>query len=594
MIGQIRSVLAGLQARRYLCAGLVMVVIAYAILLRFDAISNQYDAVAQPQWLSRLQQWRQGGSVLRPSAMHWVRTPLFPHRDGPATQYRSDPYTYLERAREMRSFYGAHLREPLFPFAVKIFLWLLHDQDVAVSVAAAFFSVLSVVGTFVLGAMSFSYAVGLGAAVLLAVEYDVITFGTQGWRDDAFAAAVVWSAVALLAFMRHPSRGRAILFGVIAGAACLVRITSPSFLLPEWIWALAIARGKPRLYTARLMLAMAVAVVLVTPYLVNCWRTFHDPLYAIDFHAAVYQSLEDPQRDAHPSVVQYLTSDLRSRPLRTLDTFVLGMTTYPFTNKWNGFSVWGRGIGPILSLTSLAGLALFAASGAGRFLLIVLAGSLVPYAFTWRLVDDWRFTEHAYPFFLIASCSFIGAAIEAIRRPYDVRARVSHSQIAAVGAVLILAASVAFVVTRVMPRLLFAEQLRASASARIVAGDRDGTFFPADEWPRLIAAGETRTRVTSEKQASVFLPLERGPAYDLLVRIDPSSAPVSSADVPAIDLLWNGRSLSTCQSGSLPARIGVCRAHIPADAVLAGTNRLTFVSPNAPGLRVWYVRVEKR
>lgn len=594
MIGQIRLVVAGPRARRGLRAGLVVLVIAYAILLRFDAISNQYDAVAGPQWLSSLQRLREGASMLRPSAMHWARTPLFPHRDGPATQYRSDPYTYLQRAREMRSFYGAHLREPLFPFTVKVFLWLLHNQDIAVSMSAAFFSVLAVVGTFVLGAMSLSYAVGLGAAVLLAVECDVITVGTQGWRDDAFTAAVVWSAVVLLAFVRQPSRGRAALVGVVAGAACLVRITAPSFLLPEWIWAFAIARGKPRVYTIRLMVAIAVAIAFVAPYLVNCWRTFDDPLYAIDFHAAVYQSLEDPQREAHPSVVQYLTSDFRSRPLGTLDTFALGMTTYPFSNKWNGFDVWGRGVGTILSLASLAGLALFTAGSAGRFLLIVLAGSLVPYAFTWRLVDDWRFTEHAYPFFLIAACAFIAASTEAIRHPHRVRSRVSRSQGAAVGATLVLAGCVAFVVLRVMPRLVFAEQLRASGAAKIVAGDRDGTFFPSEEWPRVVAAGKTRTRVTSDKQASVFLSLDRGPAYDLLVRIDPSSAPVSSTEVPAIDLLWNGRFLSTCQSGSAPARIGVCRAHIPADAVRARTNRLTFVSLKASGLRVWYVRVEKR
>ena len=39
----------------------------------------------------------------------------------------------------MTSFYGAHFREPVFPFAVKSYLWLLDDQDVAVSFASATF-----------------------------------------------------------------------------------------------------------------------------------------------------------------------------------------------------------------------------------------------------------------------------------------------------------------------------------------------------------------------------------------------------------------------------------------------------------------------
>ena len=82
--------------------------------------------------------------------------PTYPHRDGTATRYRSDPYTYLQYAREMRSFYAAHRREPLFPFVTKLFLWLLDQQDVAVSFASATFSVLAIVATYLLGATAFS------------------------------------------------------------------------------------------------------------------------------------------------------------------------------------------------------------------------------------------------------------------------------------------------------------------------------------------------------------------------------------------------------------------------------------------------------
>jgi hypothetical protein len=38
---------------------------------------------------------------------------------------------------------------------------------------------------------------------------------------------------------------------------------------------------------------------------------------------------------------------------------------------------------------------LFARSSAGRLMLLVLATSLIPFAPTWRLISDWRFTEHA-------------------------------------------------------------------------------------------------------------------------------------------------------------------------------------------------------
>ncbi len=39
----------------------------------------------------------------------------------------------------------------------------------------------------------------------------------------------------------------------------------------------------------------------------------------------------------------------------------------------------------------------------GRLVLFLLGFSVVPYAPTWPLFSDWRFTLHAYPFFLIAA-----------------------------------------------------------------------------------------------------------------------------------------------------------------------------------------------
>src|SRR5207244_876997 len=99
-----------------------------------------------------LQFARQGSSLLRPERLRWDPAPVFPHRDGPPSAYRSDPYTYLQHAREMRFFYAASLREPLFPAATRVFLSLLGNQDVAVSFASGAFSVLAVWATFLLGA----------------------------------------------------------------------------------------------------------------------------------------------------------------------------------------------------------------------------------------------------------------------------------------------------------------------------------------------------------------------------------------------------------------------------------------------------------
>src|SRR5262245_50471986 len=110
---------------RYVPWIVLALIAAYGGLLRFDAISAKFDAVAAPAWLHRFESWRAGPSALRPEAMRWEPYPRYEHKDGPPSQYRSDPYTYLQYAREMRSFYAAHYREPIFPFATKIWLWLV-------------------------------------------------------------------------------------------------------------------------------------------------------------------------------------------------------------------------------------------------------------------------------------------------------------------------------------------------------------------------------------------------------------------------------------------------------------------------------------
>jgi hypothetical protein len=212
----------------------------------------------------------------------------------------------------MRFFYAASLREPLFPAATRVFLHVLDYQDVAVSFASGAFSVLAVLATFLLGAEAFSFAVGLGAAFLLAIEYDAITWGTGGWRDDAFMCAVALSAWGLLRCARAPTRRNAIVLGSVAAAACLVRITAVSFLVPGFIYLLA-GRLPPSLKLRRtsrqgfgaqapkplrrerlkaVATAAAVTVLFVAPYLVNCWRAFGDPLYAINAHADVYRATE--------------------------------------------------------------------------------------------------------------------------------------------------------------------------------------------------------------------------------------------------------------------------------------------------------------
>jgi hypothetical protein len=175
------------------------VILTHGALLRLDAITGQYGVVSSPGWLAALQT-RQFAvpERIRPGSITWGPEPLYPHKDGPATHYRSDPYTYLEAARQMTSFYEPHWREPVFPFVTRECLRLLGDRDVAVSFASAFCSVLAIWFTYLLGSAAWSRPVGLLAALGLSLDHDVLTLASRGWRDDAYVAAVALCAFLML------------------------------------------------------------------------------------------------------------------------------------------------------------------------------------------------------------------------------------------------------------------------------------------------------------------------------------------------------------------------------------------------------------
>ena len=576
----------------------LFLILAFGALLRLDALSNTYGPVSRPAWLRAFQESRVGPSALRPSVMQWQPAPAFRHSDGPPSRYRSDPYTYLRYAREMQSFYAAHRREPLFPYATKIWLRLLDDQDVAVSFASAAFSVLAVAATYLLGASLFTPAVGLGAAFLFAIEYDAITISVEGWRDDAFVCGVLLTALAMVRYMRDPTRSHAVTLGLVAGAACLIRITALSFIVPGFA-VLAFAIGdRWNLRLPRLGIAAGVLLLTVGPFLWNCWRVYGDPLYAINVHADVYRESEG-QSARHESAGRYLAAHLRREPIRTLDTVAIGMTRYPFANKWQGFDVWIPGAGRILSWLAIAGLFLFFATREGRLALVVLAGSLIPYAATWQLIADWRFTLHAYPFFLIASVAVLVVPVQLVRRIRGAKLgeqwQPDRRAVAAGIGVVVAAGAAWFVLARVTPKLAFGETVRLGEAATVRAGDRDAAFFER-EWTDVVTTGTVTTRVTHAARGSVTVPLTRGPEYEGLARIDPAPAPLRADETASpLHVLLNGRMIASCDTGSAPDRIGVCRFGIPADAVRDGSNKLTFAGARpVEGLRLWYVRLQRR
>lgn len=590
-------------------------IVAYGAALRFEALTSSYGTVDSPAWLRVLQERAAGPPhALHPSNVYWDLVPLSPHRDAPPSRYVSDPWTYLKFAREMRWFYAAHYREPLIPFLTRTALWLLDDQDVAVSLVSTCFGISTVLVVYLLGSLAFSRSVGLGAAALTAVEYHLISEDIAGGRDVAATFVVVACAYALLRYWRNPSTRNAVIVGLAASVACLVRITSIFFLVPGVALVLVVTKRPWKERMKSLGVAVAVATLLVGPYLVSCWWVFGDPLYALNFHARGFQVTERMTIDGPPSAMSYVVGKLADRPYRTLHTIAVGMTSYPFTNKWAGFDRWVPGLGAWLSAAALAGLLLFAGSWPGRLLLLVLACSLVPFAATWQLAADWRFTQHAYPFFLIAAVLAIveaarwvgtGNAVRVFSAGHRPSWRTAGGWFVLIGGVV----AGTWMIGRTLPWLIARESLGLGDAVTITAGNGDRAFFVEGWYPPLTTGGVT-ARTGDGSRSVVDLPLPRVDDYTMTLRLDPAPRPTDAEQLlPTVRVFVNESLVRDIPLQWTPGRVGAYDFAVPRSMLKAGSNRLVLTlapgpaasspggRPVVPGLgdgstfSLWYVRV---
>src|SRR4026209_2828300 len=97
---------------------LVLLAAAYGSLLRVDVLVQRYGAIDHPRWARVVtEDIAPLAKHLHPSAYRWY------HVDQPYVG--GDPINYIKYARDMRSFYQAHVREPIFLALTRTYLWLL-------------------------------------------------------------------------------------------------------------------------------------------------------------------------------------------------------------------------------------------------------------------------------------------------------------------------------------------------------------------------------------------------------------------------------------------------------------------------------------
>jgi Dolichyl-phosphate-mannose-protein mannosyltransferase len=553
-----------------------------------DALVKSYGPYEQPPWLAGMQ------PAIRAAAS--VLTPDWSWRRDPDPYFGGDPINYIRFGREMRNFYAAHVREPGFPAAARIGLMLTNDHDVGVSIASIAFSLLSLIATYLLGSQLASPMVGIAAAAVLAIDRSAVYWSIGGWRDEMFAFFAISSAWAFLRVLQKPSYQRSVIAGIAGGGALLTRITSITLLAPALLFVL-VSRQEGRRPWREAVLAASIMLALVAPFLINCALATGDPLLAINHHTDFYLKREGVADPPPKSAVLYVSEKFH-RPLTAVDTIVNGIFAYPFNNKWEGIDAWLSGLGRILSWFAIGGVIGWLWHRDGRLLLCMLLGSLIPFSATWTVRGgaEWRLTLFAYSFYLVAAFW----CLEQIARRRVLLVRPRH--ILATACLVLAAVCWTFL----MPYLVVREALAQGDPAMIRAGERDRFLF-AGGWSPLVVTANVTARFSTEREATIRLPLPDPRPYSLLFRIDPLHYPgappqrvhvsLNGQDIGVLDLTWN------------PERVGEYRVAVPPSAVRRGVNTLALRAenmvpmeragaafPEVPrnrevGLRLWYMLV---
>ncbi|HUL74062.1 MAG TPA: glycosyltransferase family 39 protein [Vicinamibacterales bacterium] len=597
---------AGSVRWRWAWRAAVAMVVLYAALLRLTILFDRYGPFDHPRWVVALERTT---DVIRPALVPaWWAVPKVdqPYVGG-------DPVNYLKFARELPHFYAATIREPVFLEATRVFLKLTGGQDIAVSFASLTFSVICVLATYLLGRLAVSPPVGLVAAAALAIEQEFDLWAPDGWRDETFAAFVVLTAWALLRLDRRRDWRAAVVLGLVSAGACLTRITSLSFVVPGLLWA---AWPRDRVVWRRTLgltaAAAAVTAVLLVPYLINCRVKTGDALIAINYHTRFYQAAEGTLTAAPVTAREYIAAKFRTHPIDFTDTSVRGLVVYPFTNKWRGFGNWSLYGGQILEGLAVVGLLIWIWQPTGRLLLLVLLTSLVPYMVTWpdRGGSEWRFTMHAYPFYLIAAFGAVAWAVNGVRalaadRSATLAAWRKTRLPAKVAATTALVAA-AWVAGYWSPYFVAREALLRGEDTSFAAGDNDGVFFGAG-WSPLVQTGAVLARFAETDHVTLRIPIPERRAYRLVLRMDP--VPADGAPPQRVRVFLDQRLVGTFDLEWNPQRVGAYVANLDPGAISPGRARLDLMADHVDALgsaqplfpdlpeslraafRLWYVRL---
>jgi hypothetical protein len=355
-----------------------------------------------------------------------------------------------------------------------------------------------------------------------------------------------------------------------------------------------------------------LTAALIAPFLINCWVELGDPFFAINHHTRYYRGHEGLPLDTSVGALDYVSAKLQDRPVATLDTAGVGLFVFPFNNKWIGFRAWSPALARALEWFAIVGLILAALTREGRLLWVMLITSLAPYAITWPIGGgaEWRFTQHAYPFYLVAAAAAIVSVAQLLWRLARRRIEWQAVRTMRLRPLLTVAAALlaGWMLYVALPLFVLRESIASGETVSVGVSDRDYLFF-SGRWSEAVGNGNVMVRVAMNDRVSMRVPLPLQVDYALTLRMDgPGLA--DPAYQPRVTVFLDKQTIGQVRFNDNPERVGAYRMRIPRELTGRLLGRLDLVaSHTVPAARagprfawlpgdtpvafyLWYARLE--
>jgi hypothetical protein len=326
---------------------------------------------------------------------------LFNPQNAPEDPYRADVRSYLDRAQSLSlfGFYDASFREPLYVAIVGIFLWLFGGQGIGILIQSLFFSIAVLPLAYLLAIRVANRWWALAALLPITLHEWLILEAPSGYRMSTYAFFVLAFTGWVFLGKSRSWHTDAAVTGILGSAVCLIRLSGLSLVLPLLVLK-AWERRRQENWKA-IWVSALVILVLIGPFLVNCYREHGDPFYAVSFHTQFWLDAERTERAERPvSLTRYLLDrDIVDLAKGTLK----GLTFLPIRTFWRGLARFPW-MNALIVAAGILGL-LVVLKTRYRFLTVAYLTHLLPFAYIQNFPSGEmpRFVMPAYFFLVLAA-----------------------------------------------------------------------------------------------------------------------------------------------------------------------------------------------